>query len=126
MINAAGVPLLLAAMALSSGVALCLGAGLLLRRTDVEGYMYVIAEYVWVTLWVAMAFAVFAVVGVVVFRMLSRRLTRPIEKFARDVDESPRSTPWPLRSTASSLSAPASPTRYATSQGTCCTTCARR
>ena len=86
MINAAGVPLLLAAMALSSGVALCLGAGLLLRRTDVEGYMYVIAEYVWVTLWVVMAFAVFAVVGVVVFRMLSRRLTRPIEKFARDVD----------------------------------------
>lgn len=86
MINAAGVPLLIAAMALSSGVALCLGAGLLLRRTDVEGYMYVIAEYVWVTLWVAMAFAVFAVIGVVVFRMVSRRLTRPIEKFARDVD----------------------------------------
>ena len=73
MINAAGVPLLIAAMALSSGVALCLGAGLLLRRTDVEGYMYVIAEYVWVTLWVAMAFAVFAVVGVVVFRMVSDR-----------------------------------------------------
>ena len=86
MINAAGVPLLLAAMALSSGVALCLGAGLLLRRTGVEGYMCVIAEYVWVTLWVVMAFAVFAVVGVLVFRMLSRRLTRPIEKFARDVD----------------------------------------
>lgn len=87
MINAAGVPLLLAAMALSSGVALCLGAGLFLQRTGVEGYMYVVAEYVWITLWVVMAFAVVAVVGVVVFRMLSRRLTRPMEKFAKDVDE---------------------------------------
>lgn len=85
-ISATGVPLLAASMVLAAGVALWLGVGSLLRRMGVEGFPCVVSEYVWIFLWVLLAEAAAVAAGIVVFRLLARRISRPVEKFAAEVD----------------------------------------
>lgn len=86
MIEATCAPLLVASMALAAGVALWLGAGSLVRRTGLEGFPCIVSEYVWIFLWVLVAEAVAAAVGLAFFRLLARRLSAPVERFAAAVD----------------------------------------
>lgn len=85
-VNASGIPLLAAAMMVSGGVAMYLGAKLLLGRLGQEAFPLVVSDYVWIVLWVLMAEAACVGVGVAAFCMVSRRLSRPLERLASDVD----------------------------------------
>ena len=80
------MPLLVAAMALSAGVAFWLGAALLLQKMELEELPCLIGEYVWIGLWVLLSEVVIAAVAIVGLRLLARRLSRPVEKFAAEVD----------------------------------------
>ena len=85
-VNAAGVPLLAVAMLVSGGVATCLGARLLLGRLGPEAFPLVVSDYVWIVLWVLLAEAACVGIGVAAFCMVSRRLSRPLERLASAVD----------------------------------------
>ena len=80
------MPLLVVAMALSAGVAFWLGAALLLQKMELEELPCLIGEYVWIGLWILLSEVVIAAVAIVVLRLLARRLSRPVEKFAAEVD----------------------------------------
>ena len=80
------MPLLVAAMALSAGVAFWLGAALLLQKMELEELPCLIGEYVWIGLWILLSEVVIAAVAIVVLRLLARRLSRPVERFAAEVD----------------------------------------
>lgn len=85
-VNEAGIPLLAAAMLVSGGVAACLGARLLLGRLGPEAFPLVVSDYVWIVLWVLLAEAACVGIGVAAFCMVSRRLSRPLERLASAVD----------------------------------------
>jgi len=79
--------LLVVAMVLSAGVAFWLTVDLLVRKAEEEEMLCLIGECVWIGLWILLLEIAIAAVAIVVLRLLARRISRPVEKFAAEVDE---------------------------------------
>ena len=79
--------LLVVAMVLSAGVAFWLTVDLLVQKSEEEEMLCLIGECVWIGLWILLLEIAIAAVAIVVLRLLARRISRPVEKFAAEVDE---------------------------------------
>ena len=79
--------LLVVAMVLSAGVTFWLTVDLLVRKAEEEEMLCLIGECVWIGLWILLLEIAIAAVAIVVLRLLARRISRPVEKFAAEVDE---------------------------------------
>ena len=79
--------LLVVAMVLSASVTFWLTVDLLVRKAEEEEMLCLIGECVWIGLWILLLEIAIAAVAIVVLRLLARRISRPVEKFAAEVDE---------------------------------------
>ena len=86
-VNRRAIPVLVGAMLFVTGVAVVLGGLALYGRLGRDHLATVLAEYFWIIFWTGLAEGLALAVGILVFWLVSRRITRPISDLARAVSE---------------------------------------
>lgn len=82
-VNKRAIPVLALSMISTTGVAVILGVLALYRQVGTERISLLVREYFWIIFWTGMAEGVALVLGLVVFFLVARKITRPLVDLSR-------------------------------------------